>query len=1018
MSTPLHNMATFVPSTFTAPDRRKKVITYGKSSRLASIPAPASDNDAPSPERPRKHNTALHGSLKRPGEGLKNGAFFGNMRATAASPDIFDVPSEDDTVANRVKPSKKLPTKRPSPEQDLDLATSKKRAPETSRELSKALPIPRKTEPAKSVASVVKKPQKSIQPPKPASAPIVSSGNPVTTSIRRGRTPQPVQALEQDSVNTQSVQRPTMKPKATMRATTQALTAPKAAKISKISSILPVKGTAAKASIKRTRDIDIFDMPSSDDESHVPTPKASRNGQVKTAKPTLNYQQGEDTDSDNSTASKKRKGKDSTSVAAATKSKQKREKELSLPQRSRKYQKKEEGASPGHESMQPSLTTSTVGAQPALPTGNKARRTRVPTVSVLPRQSITKGQSSPAVLHNMLPERTTVKHSPVAEISEATGVDDGTFYDISESMVTPVRPCTNPTSGSTTPRQKALFGSLLRSSSSLTPMPSISKLQLTDSQPRSLLGTLSRSKSDVSHSAQSKKAKLITSLKPAESSSDDDASESESEYGSEGRGEWRTIHSSTGNKLANGALESIHAPDIVLDNMDVNFEAAIDSQTSQITSGFGNRSRLTYAKSRSYLQEENPEDDLLMLMDLDDPVTLGSQTKDSQTEDEEEASQVRPKHELRRQGQNTKFEWENVMFIDDISVKSTSSIRRSTILELCTKMADEAFAHELLESPLAQQFLNNIATNGEIIFDFAAAVATVFMLRTNPTYTTLDQVYRSNLVASLVKLLDNDTDVQKIAKNRKTNLSKVAQDCVGTFRSTILATSIWSPIQPETVSPQLVALKALDLLVLGLREAGNMESIIDQETLVKLIEIASNASDRCNSHDETAEAALVIRSVFSILEAVSLAKQKQLVWSTRLLHELAGSMPVIFQLGNATTITMAVKLCMNLTNNKPKACQQFSEPTFVQSLVQSIIDRIKHLHAGLEGQRTEVLDTLILSLGAMINLTEHSDQARRNVDDGKQLIETLVKTFVDGSARTAKVSYLHNLDQDFSTDNV
>jgi hypothetical protein len=97
-----------------------------------------------------------------------------------------------------------------------------------------------------------------------------------------------------------------------------------------------------------------------------------------------------------------------------------------------------------------------------------------------------------------------------------------------------------------------------------------------------------------------------------------------------------------------------------------------------------------------------------------------------------------------------------------------------------------------------------------------------------------------------------------------------------------------------------------------------------------------------------------------------------------------------------------------LTNNRPKACEQFAEPAFVQSLVRSIIERIKLVQENLvEGQRTEALDTLILSLGAMINLTEHSDQARLNTDDGMDLLETLVKTFVEGSSRTTQVRCLH-----------
>jgi hypothetical protein len=1018
------NMATFMTSAFTAPDRRKKAVTYGKSSRLATpapAPGPAPNNDAPSPERPRKQTALLYG-LERISTGeSSNGTLSGIGRAANPSSDIFDVPSEDEFVANTAKTSKKLLTKRRVPEKDHNVPTPREGGPEQSRQSSQAPTVSRKAEPAK---SAVKKPRRPVQPPKTAPTPNVPSGAPVAATFRRGKTPQPAQALQQESGNKSSAQRSALKPKAVSRATTPALAASKATKVSKGNAAFPIKKVSAKAAAGASVNKDVFDMPSSDDESHITTPKPShqiskkpRNGPPKATSVFHENREEESTGSSDSAAARKRKRNGSVSSAAGPRPLPKQKVELSIPQHSRKYQKQENTSFTGLKSPRASAATVTVEARPILPVINKPKRTRVRTVPVLTRPLVTKGESSPAALHKMLPERTVLKPSPIADVSEA--MEDDTFYEIPGPLATPVRPSSNDVSGSVTPRQKALFGSLLRSSSSTTPMPSISKLQLTDSKPRSLLGALSRSKSDVTHSVHSKQTRLIASLKDTDSSSEDDASDSEYASGSEGKLETHSNYQNTGNKAADYTTKAISTFDIASDEMDIDVDRAADSQTSQITSGFGNRSRFTYAKSRSYLQEENPDDAFLMSLDLDDPMMLGSQAKDSQTEDDEEASQARPKHELIRQGRNTEFQWTNAMFIDDLSAASSSSIRRSTLLELCTKMVDETFTHELLDSSLAPQFLTNVASNGDIIFNIAAAAATVFMLRANPTYTTLDQVYRSGLVDLLYKLLDNDIDIRKIAKNRKTNLSKIAQDSVLTFRSTILSASIWLPFEPETVSPQLVALKALESLVLGLREAKNVESIIDQNTLVQLLDIASTASEQCKNHNENKDAKLVLRFTFSTLEAVSLAKQKQLVWSARLLQSLASSMPVVFRLAEVSTITMAVKLCMNLTNNKPKACQQFSKPDFVQSLVQSIIERNKYLQGRLEeGQRTEVLDTLILSLGAMINLTEHSDEARLNVDDGDQLVETLVKTFVDGSARTAMVSYSHNSDETFSLNTI
>jgi hypothetical protein len=1022
-------MATFMATAFTAPDRRKKVVTYGKSSRLTSIPSPTPtpNNEAPSPERPRKQPTTSQTTLKKNGKGSNTGGPKGASRDTTTSPDIFDVPSEDEFMANPVKAPKKPLMKSRVPTDRLNLLPLNGRELKTSKPSGNTSGSLRKVEPVKPVASsTVKASQTATQvpnvPPVPIAAPKVST----TTSGRRGKTPQPGPAHAQDGENIQTVPRPIAKAKVVARVTTPAVPPPKIQKPTKVNSTFPSRSMLVKPSTKQTGDMDIFNMPSSGDEL-APTPKASqrpppvfRKEPIKAPKPSRDNPGKDHTESDDSTASRKRKRKGSVSSTAttATKPLDGLKSASSLPQRSVKHHKKEGTVSPGHKSFAAPTAKAASEAQNALPAINKPRRTRVRTVPVLTQPSTTKAQSSPAKLRNMLSERPQAQPALTAEDSEVTAIEDDTMYDIPDDFATPLRPASNSMSGSVTPRQKALFGSLLGTSSTTPSMPSISKLQLTDSKPQSLLGALSRSKSELTPSAHSRKAKLITNLKHVESSSDDDASESES--GSEGEMTVRSrkVIQSNRFKSAGGASSSRLAK--VADGMDVDGEAAVaaDSQLSQ-TSGFNSRQKLTYAKSRSYLQEVNPEDAFLMSMDMDDPVTSASQTRDSQTEDEEEASQVRPNHELRRQGQNSKFEWENLMLIDDISGKSSNSIRRSALLELCTKMTDATFVHELLDSSLVQQFLDNLTSKGEIIFDLTAAVATIFMLRANPTFSMLDQIYRSEHVASLPKLLDNDTEVRKIAKSRKTNLSRIAHDSVITFHSTILGSHVWPPLEPGLVSPQLIAVKALDLLVLNLREAGVTDSIIDQDTLVKLVDIVHSSSERCKTDNMTTEDKAIQRSIFSTLEAVSLAKQKQLVWSTHLMQRLAASMSVSFQTADAPTVTMAVKLCMNLSNNNPKACDQFSESAFVQSLIQSIIERIKLVQEDFaETQRAEALDTLILSLGAMINLTEHSDMARLNADDGNHLLETLVKTFVEGSARTMQVRHVHTSARNITTDSI
>lgn len=989
-------MATFMSSAYTAADRRKKVVTYGKSSRPPLVPAPAPSNDAPSPERPRKLAAASNGALKKTGGAAQVGN--ASSRARLDSPDVFDVPSDDDFAVKSSRPTKKLPTKRLPPSHDTNIQSSGSGSLVSGRQASKAQ-LAQNAKSTTALAFVEKKERK----PAPAA--------PIAPVARRGKTPQATQQATKGYPQEEAIGHIPVKAKGSSRATTPAAPAQSTHKPTIGNSKTLPKLASGKARATKPVELDVFDLPSSDDEVQAPTPKPLRRVAVNkqnelkefTKKPneaSNEARPNDNTESDGSNTSNKRKRKGSVSSVTTSRPVLEQKAESSLPQRSRKYPKNENSASPGHVLLQPSVTSTTVPtSQSSLPAINKPKRTRLRTVPVITQPTIAKGHSSPVTLTSMLPRQSAMQPSPLVDMAENDAPADDTMYDIPQPTTTPARPASSATPGSVTPRQKALFGSLLgTSSASTTPMPNISKLQLTASKPRSLLGALSRSKSDVTHNGQSKKTRLIGNLKHAESSSEDE-SESDSEDTSEEEEGSRELTKAVPTK----STGLPHAHNATTNDTDVTMEATADPQTSQTTSGYGARSKFTYAKSRSYLQELNPEDSLLMSMDLDDNIGFSTQKNESIEEDDDEPSQVRANHELKRQGQQDTIDSE--MLIDDISAKSTAAIRRSAMLEFCTKLSQEGFAQQLLDSTLAQRFLKNMSSSGEIIFEFGVVAATIFMLRTHPTYTMLDQIYRSDSTRVILKLLDDTRDIQRISKDRKTNLSKIAQESVGTFRVLIRDSSMWTKQKPLVVSPQVVSLKALEYQVLELRRADNIDEVIGQETATKLVKIALSASNNSRAGKGTEQDRLCLKLVLSILEAASSVKQKQQVWPAQTLQQLAESMSVVFEGDDNATIMLAVKLCMHLTNNKPKASQQFSDVTFVRSLVQAIVQRFEHLQATLtDEKRTEVNDSLILSLGAMINLTEHCDQARVHVDDGKQLLDKLVNTFVEGSARAAQVS--------------
>lgn len=994
-------MATTMFGGFSSSDRRKKVV-YGKSSRPSALPLPApeaGEEAPPSPERPRKQ-TALGDT----GGALKIGHMLGNARPKTDSGDVFDIPSEDEFYS-RPKPAKKLVAKLRTPEASLNAPAAQNEASHGVKKLAKPTQPLRKPEAAKP-STVPTKPQKLAQVPKPPHS------NPTVPRTQRAKTPQPSELPTQTAKSVGTAQATGGKTKATSQRNISALSAvSKTQDNAKTSSALPTKKLSAKLATKPTQDLGVFDVPASDDEAPLTVKKMSRPAQAEKKKEpakipsALGMGHKESPTSDDSSASNKRKRKGSVSSATGVKPALQLKSGSSAPQRSRKSQKKESDDSPGYApQVQPDASTARA-AQPTVLTGSKPKRTRQRTVPVLGPPKAMKGQSSPAVLNSMLPNRQLTKPSPTAEGPKFSELEDQTMYDIPDALTTPVRAPKAAMPGSTTPRQKTLFGGLLGdSASSSTPMPAISSLQLTDTKPKSLIGSLSRCKSDITHSTQARKTRLIDTLKPAESSSDDEEEDSSGEeddktevHHDNGRHAQRPVQTPT----------DVRPPaDAPSEDMDVDRVNA-DSQTSQGTTGFGMRPRLTYAMSRSYLRESNAEDDLMMTMDLGDDFGPLSQSRDTVSVSEDDAdptSQAQAHHELKSRGRNYVFQQEAQTMIDDMGSTSSGSIRRSAMIELCTKMADETFCSQLLDSPLAREFFRNISKGGEIIFDFATAVVMVFMLRTNPSYTVLDQILETGILASLPKLIGNDSDIQRIAKDRKTNLSKMAKESVISFRDLIQQCSMWSPATVSKVTPQLVSIKAVELLVIGLRKAGNSEPLLDQKMISQLVEIAAASHERLSTDQGTPEDEAALLMVLSILESVSATRQKQATWSTAVLERIASFMPRFLQADAAASTMLAVKLCMNLSNNKPKACQSFSGKAFVQPLVQSIIERFEFLNAGPASEkRTETVESLILSLGATINLAEFSDQMRVNADDDKQSIERLVRIFLEGSERASQV---------------
>lgn len=997
-------------SVFAGAERRKKVVTYGRAARPST--AQIFVNDAPSPERPRKPAGRLPNGSQKLGaaSGAGDASHVSRMHRnkSPAPHDEFDVPSDDEPTPRAIPVKKVLPKPKPLPKPvdrvdawDVPSSGDERRATKPGKnQATKVLRKTNATRPKKPVQQTKAQGEKQLTGS--------SSEDPLTTAVPaariRAKTPAAALKPQASKINTTkqtvSTAKPASKP-----------TAPGPQVIIQQKKVKP----AAAASVKDTAPTppietssDVFDVPSSEDDAPARTPVRGRKPSTarakippkpSTSRMPLSPEPSAESDTSNASRKRKRHGSVSSSATAKKLDAIQRKREASVSQRTRKYPRTENSVSPGHTADEPSQPTLVAVIHD--PPINKPKRTKTRTVPVTSRAPITKAQSSPVKLHSMLAMRSATKPLPVQETPEAPLVEDETMYDIPEEKTPLARSTNHHTPGSVTPRQRDLFSNLLDDGSEMSAtMPSISKLRLTDRTPGPGIASLTRSSSDVPQSEHSRKGRLIDMLKRAAPSSEQD-SESDEETEEEIT-EIPAVSSQPRTRPARTFTSSQEGTE----EMDVDQDTQTSSQTSRPATLARDTSR-TYANTRSYLEEANLEDGILNWNE-DIDMDMGDR-QSSVTGSEDDSQQVTALPQLRRKGQLYKFEAETQAMIEDISGRTSTnnSARRSAMMEFASKMADEIFVNQLLESAMTSSLLRAISATGDMVFDFAATATVLFVLRTKPSYAVVEQIYQCDTLSTLRKLLASPMsgfDIYRIAKDRKTNMAPSARETVAEFRTLVLKTLDWPADDVLKLSPQLLAIKVLEELIIGLRAPGNTESIVDEGMVGKVLDAASGPLQRLRSGIATAQDDLLLETTLSALEALSISKEEKATWSDGILRRLADMMSAFFDTSRSSPNRLVIRLCMNLANSRPKACQIFADEAFVTRLTRFIVECF-----GLLGSKTTVhvgvRDDLILGLGAMMNLAEFSDEARLSVMRGEDdLIGELVKIFLEGSERADRVS--------------
>ncbi|TKA64508.1 hypothetical protein B0A55_10523 [Friedmanniomyces simplex] len=674
----------------------------------------------------------------------------------------------------------------------------------------------------------------------------------------------------------------------------------------------------------------------------------------------------------------------------------------------------------------------------------KATRIRRTETSSSPMPTPKKGVSAPARLSERLPPDTDSTDSPSRSPSILRSRSSTPRRSAPPAGNAP--PSTPPAlvgsspqtavkaAGTLTPRQAQLWSQLLASDPPAPTPSSLAIKELTLSGQRRTSGagvshprTLLQSSSDVT-GMDRRRTRLVDQLKASMPSSDGDSSVEDSDEEMEDV----VTHSKI-------PLKDPAKPEEADDGAARNQQSQSQSQSAAAEAG----PRITYARTRSYLPEDNLEDglmfDLPSVTPLRAPILSHEPSKsnmDSQksafdldeSEGEGAPGRMRTIHELRAAGRNNRFMQETEGLLEDIAdqVTSARSRRRGALVELATKLMDKSYVARFIGQGFEHMLVAEVAAGQEDpTADFVLAAAFAFLLVAEPAEHSVVLLKSGGILAWLAAILCKDVEVGKLAKDRKSNMSKAAQGTLLDFAKSVQThTSLWSELDPSPITPRLVALRTLDLLVGRLRRLGDKGELLDAAQLDMVL---PQTTAKVNS--SSADLSIAI----SLLEALSSSAQI-LAWPTNLLERLATMLPTLSKTANVPTHTvfLALRLTLNITNDNARNCDLFARAETVHyllSLVQTgfaalddtLISPLektattsnddKNQHAALS------YDLLVLALGSTINLFEHSARARSHAltpitpNTPTALLDSLVTTLIQAQSRIASATSLAESSQ-------
>ena len=402
-------------------------------------------------------------------------------------------------------------------------------------------------------------------------------------------------------------------------------------------------------------------------------------------------------------------------------------------------------------------------------------------------------------------------------------------------------------------------------------------------------------------------------------------------------------------------------------------------------------SRVTYARQRSFLNDASTIEETIK--DFKSQQGLGSSTDichdqsyltpevTTQCADEGEQNDnmpVRSIHELRQAGENARFrETIDSIFEDIEDPYNQISGRCNSLIQLCAKLSEPHFARRFSEYGFDGRLVNCTEASLDIVSASLLLCAYRLVCIGGPFGFTQLLRFWPKLLEIAPPLLTTTDDILLVSACRSIGLSKAVQM---SFKKIVPQLS--SLIGDETsakFSPQFLALSSMHSALSCLREKGKAIEPIPESLMDQIVQLVVSMSPRNSEFPLPPEQFRLLVQGFSVLEDYTALPDSLELYD----HGVFEPLPRLhnflcfenFDQGRQLLI-LYTRLILNITNNDPSVCNLFANTELISRFVDIVNMELRGTPENLLIKADSSLNIVILSLGALINITERSELSR------------------------------------------